>query len=123
MTELLTDIDRIMEYRAALSDHISILLGRYGSTATPNDIKALIFGQDHTNRPSQWVADLVVIFKAPSEDIGSLLPVIQDAWNYFPHRSLGGRCPAETFAELARAPRPHRRSSRRRHDPSERASN
>jgi hypothetical protein len=28
--------------------------------------------------------------------------VIQDAWNYFPHRFLNGRCPAEVMAELSR---------------------
>jgi hypothetical protein len=30
------------------------------------------------------------------DDTGdAMLQVIQDAWNYFPHRALGGRCPAE----------------------------
>ena len=28
------------------------------------------------------------------------LQVIQDAWNYFPHRFLNGRCPAEVMAAL-----------------------
>jgi hypothetical protein len=29
------------------------------------------------------------------------LRIIQDAWNYFPHRFLNGRCPAEVFDTLA----------------------
>jgi IS30 family transposase len=30
------------------------------------------------------------------------IQVIQDAWNYFPHRALGGKCPAEIMAEQLR---------------------
>ena len=33
-----------------------------------------------------------------SVDIDDALPVIQDAWNYFPHRFLHGRCPAEVVS-------------------------
>jgi hypothetical protein len=33
-------------------------------------------------------------------DEDAVAAVIQDAWNYFPHRSLKGRCPAEVMADL-----------------------
>jgi hypothetical protein len=37
------------------------------------------------------------MFTSPdrSVDLSLVFPVIRDAWNYFPHRSLEGRCPAE----------------------------
>jgi hypothetical protein len=31
-----------------------------------------------------------------------ILQAVEEAWNYFPHRSLNGKCPAELFAEHLR---------------------
>lgn len=108
MIELLPDGDRILEYRAVLSARISILLERRGSKATAHDIKRLIFERDDARHPGEYFADLVTIFSASGHDLDALLPVIQDAWNYFPHRALQGRCPAEVMNDLVK-PRGKRR--------------
>jgi hypothetical protein len=49
-----------------------------------------------------YVAQLFSLFDSlPNRiDPDTLLPVVQDAWNYFPHRSLDGQCPAELFLKL-----------------------
>jgi hypothetical protein len=77
----------------------------FHSEATVSDIKRLIFEHDGRANPSECFADMTELFRADEDDLDSLPPVIQDAWNYFPHRSLGGRCPAEVMVEL---PRPRR---------------
>lgn len=106
--ELLLEIDRIVEYRTILSARILYLLVSFESEATVEEIKQLIFEHDGQTPPSEWLVDLVDLFRAEEADVDSLLPVIQDAWNYFPHRSLGGRCPAEVMVDLAQ-PRHARR--------------
>ena len=98
----------IVEYRAILSARILYLLVSFESEATVEEIKQLIFEHDGQTPPSEWLVDLVDLFRAEEADVDSLLPVIQDAWNYFPHRSLGGRCPAEVMVDLAQ-PRHARR--------------
>ncbi len=101
MDELLSNIDRIVEYRALLSARISFLLERFGSEATREDIERLILEEDGATHPSECFADLLMLFNASEDDLDSLLLVIQDTWNYFPHRSLGGRCPAEVMVDFA----------------------
>jgi hypothetical protein len=108
MDELLSNIDRIVEYRTRLSARILYLLVSFDSEATVDDIKQLILEHDGTTHPSECFADMIPLFRASKDDLDSLLPVIQDAWNYFPHRSLGGRCPAEVMVDLAQ-PRHARR--------------
>ena len=110
MDELLSDIDRMVEYRTLLSARILYFLVAFESEATVEDIKQLIFEHDGTTHPSELFVDLIELFRAEEAEVDSLLPVIQDAWNYFPHRSLGGRCPAEVMADLAQ-PRKTRRKT------------
>lgn len=38
-------------------------------------------------------------FEENSPDFDFILPAFTDAWNYFPHKSLGGRSPREKFKE------------------------
>lgn len=108
MDELISNIDRIVEYREILSARILYFLVGFESDATVEDVKQQIFDHDGTTHPSECFADLLTLFHAGKDDVDSLLPVIQDAWNYFPHRSLGGQCPAEVIVDLAR-PRTDRR--------------
>jgi hypothetical protein len=111
MDELLSDIDRIAEYRTLLSARILYHLVGFESEATVEDIRQLIFEHDGTTHPSECFVDLVDLFRAEEADVDSLLPVIQDAWNYSPHRSLDGRCPAEVMVDLAKPRRARRRKT------------
>ena len=102
MIKILSESDRISAYRVALSTHVSILLEIYGEGSTVEDVKKLILEHDETTRPSECLADLLMMFNPCEEDYLSFMPVIQDAWNYFPHRSLGGKCPAEIISTIVR---------------------
>jgi len=101
MIKILTESDRISAYRVALSTHISILLDVYGSGATVEDVKELIFEHNGAIHHSGCLADLLMMFNPCEEDFSLFLPIIQDAWDYFPHGSLGGRCPAELMRAMA----------------------
>jgi hypothetical protein len=111
MDDLLSDIDRIVEYRELLSAGISYLLRRFGSEATAEDITQMILEHDETMSPSECLANLIMLFNASENDLDSLLPVVQEAWNYFPHRSLHGRCPAEVMTGVALPRNPRRRKT------------
>ena len=111
MDELLSDIDQIVEYRTLLSARILYLLVDFQSEATVEDVKQLILEHDGKTHPSECFVDLIELFRAEAADVNSLLPVIQDAWNYFPHRSLGGRCPAEVMVDLAQPRHARRRKT------------
>jgi hypothetical protein len=80
--------ERIVEYRTLLFARISFSSLSFDSEATVEDVKQLILEHDGTTHPSECFADLLMLFNAAQDDLDSLLPVIQDAWNYFPHRSL-----------------------------------
>jgi hypothetical protein len=102
MHVLLSDSKEISEYRETLSNYILRLLGRCKSKATLADIENLILNDDGVQHRTERFVDLFALFNLPDDRLDTVLPIIQDAWNYFPHRSLGGRCPAEVMAENLR---------------------
>jgi len=102
MIKILSGSDQILAYRVALSTHISIILEVYGSGAKVDDVNELISEHDEAIDPGECLADLLITFNPCEEDFGLFLPIIHDAWNYFPHVSLGGRCPAELMPVVTR---------------------
>jgi hypothetical protein len=66
-------------------------------------IKFLIFDYHHT-RFNDYTAQLLAMFALSERPLDErfVLSIIEDAWNYFPHRSLNGRSPAEVTAEQLR---------------------
>lgn len=98
MDELRSNLADILEFRLQLTYRISALLAQFGGAVTVSDIERLIFEEDPSRHPSEYFADILTLFEANDGDLDALLPVIQDAWNYLPHQSLGGRCPAEVMA-------------------------
>ena len=79
------------------------ILADADSTITVDKVRNLIFEADISDFRVYLTAMLSAL---GCDDIDSIdeseLQVIQDAWNYFPHRTLNGRCPAEIMAEKLR---------------------
>ena len=102
MQERNSQSNNIFRHRKRTEVLLAGLLLQSGHTATLHNIKTLIFEftQDDFNR---YVRCYREIFESPKStvDIDAAVPIVQDAWNYFPHRFLDGRCPAEVVAELA----------------------
>jgi hypothetical protein len=63
-------------------------------------IQSLAAGYHHT-RFKTYLTQLFALFATGVHriEMDTLLPVLQDVWNYFPHDSLDGRSPAEVMAE------------------------
>jgi hypothetical protein len=64
-------------------------------------VRNLAFKYNHA-RFKTYVAQMLALFRSARHpaDEDAVVAVIQDAWNYLPHRSLNGRCPAEVMADL-----------------------
>jgi hypothetical protein len=92
--------------RRSLTEALLSRLLEQAHTGVPVDlIKSVIFDYSH-KRFNLYVRQLFAMFDSSPHPIGEdiLLPVIADAWNYFPHKSLNGRSPAEVMAEQMRPP-------------------
>src|SRR6476660_1204488 len=91
----------IAVYRSHLAARLSDLL-QESEVGLPLDaVQNLIFEYNHA-RFKTYVAQMLALFRSAGHlaDEDAVVAVIQDAWNYFPHRSLNGRCPAEVMADL-----------------------
>jgi hypothetical protein len=94
--------ESIEERRALTEVRLSSLFKQAGSTETVASIRKQIFNCNP--KDFEWYTRyLLSIFEKQkcAVDIDAAIPVIQDAWNYFPHRFLNGRCPAEVLSELS----------------------
>ena len=99
MDELRSNLADILEFRLRLTYRISALLAQFNNPLTAPDIERLIYEEDLSRHASEYVADLLTLFNADDSNLDDIYPVLQDAWNYLPHRSLNGRCPAEVMAD------------------------
>lgn len=91
------------------------LLDDAESSATLDRVKKAVFELD-TAEFQSFVLGMLAVLNC--NDIGNAhqatLQVIQDAWNYFPRGSLGGRSPAEMMASGMRFSNAHPRRPRKR---------
>jgi hypothetical protein len=89
MAECLDLVD-IIGHRVATEARLSALLKQAKRPATVEDIKRLIYNWRHDERFSAYVTQMLKVCDTPlgSADIDEAVTIIQDAWNYFPRRSL-----------------------------------
>jgi hypothetical protein len=63
-------------------------------------VRALVFESD-ASMARTFLSAMLTAFDCDIDTLDrELLYLIQDAWDYFPHRFLQGRCPAETMIAL-----------------------
>jgi hypothetical protein len=93
------DTARISSFRTLTEMRLSALLKRAGSAERLEAIKRLIF-EESQDGLSPYVTKMLRLFESADVDGDIVLPVLQDAWNYFPHRSLNGQSPAERLLAL-----------------------
>ena len=89
----------VRRHRARTEKKLTRLLTAAGSSATLDDIKSIIFEEDGDTPFIAYVMQLGELFGDEADD-DAVIPAIQDAWNYFPHRRLGGSCPASRMLQL-----------------------
>jgi hypothetical protein len=93
----------IAKQRAAVEVRLAALLLQVGSIVTLDDYKSAIFNGPDASQFPEYVLEALEVFGCSDIDSASeeIVSVIQDAWNYLPHRCLKGRCPAERMTELS----------------------
>ncbi|MBI3250356.1 MAG: hypothetical protein HYZ61_00660 [Candidatus Andersenbacteria bacterium] len=58
-----------------------------------DDIKEIIYNEEGTDD----LTDIIVMFDTGqgAAELENIIETVNDAWNYFPHKTLGGLSPAE----------------------------
>lgn len=83
----------IIKKREDIETKLSKILRENKINASFYEIKDMIFEEkDHKD-----LGEIISLFKKIKsiEDLNIIMQIISDTWSYFPHRSLGGKCPKE----------------------------
>lgn len=64
-----------------------------------DEIRTLVYEERPDGSFPSFVTHMLAVLNATDDDIDSMLPLIQDLWNYYPHARLGDRCPADLLNE------------------------
>ncbi len=101
MRKLPQDLVSIITHRVEAEARLAGLLTRTKTSTTLDDIKTMIFQERGEKAFNAYLKNLWPLMETVDrQDIDDdALQILEDAWNYFPHRRLGGRCPAELMAE------------------------
>jgi len=61
------------------------------------DIRDIIYNEDGQDS----LTDIIAMFDTGQGalELENILEIVNDAWNYFPHKSLDGLCPTEKLLE------------------------
>lgn len=92
-----TTSQEIATHRALTQTRLHRLLEKAGIDNEPGLIEFIVLKYHHT-RYTLFRKQMESMFKTGRKlEKGLISIVIQDVWNYLPHSSLQGRCPAEVF--------------------------
>ncbi len=84
--------ENIIERRKEIEQELALMLEQTGSDFTVEDIKAAIYEEEDTDD----IQKIVTMFDdGDPVNLSNVLELVTDAWNYFPHKILKGRSPAE----------------------------
>src|SRR3989338_5226224 len=86
----------ILQERKEIENDILSLIKKTKSDATIDDVKHMIYEEEE----SDDMQDIIALFDdGDMENLSNVCEVITDAWNYFPHKALGGKCPYEMMSD------------------------
>jgi len=89
--------ESILKKREEIGKELLDLLKNSNSDFNLEDIKEVIYNEKGDNEFSK----IISIFDHGQDlnELNNVLQLLNDAWNYFPHKSLGGLCPMEKILE------------------------
>ena len=97
------NIRTIETYRMLTEERVQHLLDNVKNAASLDTIKILIYDFEQDDFRLYLFAMLKAFRFDSIESVDQdTVQVIQDAWNYFPHHFLNGRCPVEVMEELTK---------------------
>ena len=82
----------IIEKRKEIKEEFEQLLAEHDSPFNFDHILDIIYHEDDTDDMMRIVA---IFDRGNPMEIGNVLELATDAWNYFPHQILGGKAPVE----------------------------
>ena len=88
---------QILEHRKEIEQELIEMLKETESDFTLQHIKDVIFHEEETGD----MMKIVAMFDRGGDtpELSTVLELVTDAWNYFPHQLLGGLSPAEKSLE------------------------
>jgi len=90
-------IKEILKKRKEIEKELSQMLKEINSPFNVGHIKDIIYREEN----SDDLMKIVSMFDGGGgiEELNKILEIVNDAWNYFPHKSLDGLCPMEKILE------------------------
>ena len=79
-----------------IEEAIIELLEQTESDFSLADVKEAIYREEEQDDMMHVVA---MFDRGQPEELGEVLELVTDAWNYFPHKALSGRCPMEMISK------------------------
>ena len=88
---------QILERRKEIERDILDMLKEVGSDFKLKDVLAVIYNEED----SDDMMKVVAMFDrgGDASELENVLELVSDAWNYFPHKALGGLSPADKTLE------------------------
>lgn len=89
---------QIVEQQMEIEYDLSELINKMDIDFNLLDIKEIIYNEDGQD----CLTGIVAMFDVGQEmdEFNNILELINEAWNYFPHKILGGLSPAEMVLEF-----------------------
>src|SRR3989338_872248 len=89
--------EQILQRRREVEEELLEMLEEIGSDFGLDDIKEIIYNEDGQDS----LTDIIAMFDTGqgAAELQNVLELVNDAWNYFPHKIIGGLSPAEKLLE------------------------
>jgi Ran GTPase-activating protein (RanGAP) involved in mRNA processing and transport len=91
------DKEQIIERRKEIEQELLKMLKETKSDFRLDDIKEIIYNEEGQDD----LTDIITMFDNGQGliELENVLELVNDAWNYFPHKIIGGLSPAEKLLE------------------------
>lgn len=88
---------QILKRRRGIEKELLDMLKEAKSDFGFDDIKEIIYNEDGQDS----LTDIIAMFDTGqgATELQNMLELVNDAWNYFPHKIIGGLSPAEKLLE------------------------
>ncbi len=90
--------EQIIQRREDVEQELLDMLEKTKSDFGLDDIKEIIYNEDGQDS----LTDIIAMFDrgGDASELSNILELVNDAWNYFPHKVIGGLSPAEKLLEF-----------------------
>lgn len=85
---------QLLEERREIEEYIVALLKKVKSNFTFKDITDAIYNETEQDDLTKIIA-MFDTGEGEDDELSNILDILTDAWNYFPHKTLGGKSPSE----------------------------